>query len=36
MHLEMCLEVTYLAIAKYPEICFDELETGQNEKSYIL
>ena len=32
----MCLEITYSAIAKYPEIFFDALKTGQNEKSYIF
>ena len=32
----MFLEITYSAIAKYPEIFFDELGTGQNEKSYIF
>ena len=32
----MCLEITCSAIAKYPEICFDALKTGQNEKSYIF
>ena len=32
----MCLERTYSAIAKYPEIFFDILKTGQNEKSYIF
>ena len=26
----MCLEVTYSAIAKYPDIFFDALKTGQN------
>ena len=28
----MCLEVTHSAIANYPEICFDVLKTGLNEK----
>ena len=32
----MCLEITYLAIPKYPEIFLDALKTGQNEKSYIF
>ena len=32
----MCLEITYLAIRKYPEIFLDGLTTGQNEKSYIF
>ena len=32
----MCIEITYSAIAKYPEIFFDSLKTGQNEKSYIF
>ena len=32
----MCLETTYAAIAKYSEILFDPLKTGQNEKSYIF
>ena len=36
MHLEICLEMTYSAIAKYPENCFDALKTNQNEKSYIF
>ena len=36
VHLEMYLEITYSAIAKYPEISFDEPKTGQNEKSYIF
>ena len=30
----MCLEITYSAIAKYPEIFFWCIKTGQNEKSY--
>ena len=34
--LQICLEITYLATAKYPEIFFDALKTGQNEKSYIF
>ena len=29
MDQEMCLEITYSAIAKYPEIFFDALKTGQ-------
>ena len=32
----MCLEITYLAIPKYPEISLNALKTGQNETSYIL
>ena len=32
----MYLEITYSAIAKYPEISFDAPKTGQNEKSYIF
>ena len=32
----MCLEITYSAIAKYPEFCFDALKTSQNKKSYIF
>ena len=32
----MCLEITYLTIAKYPEIFFDAFKTGQNEKSDIF
>ena len=32
----MCLEMTYSAISKYPEIFFDALKTDQNEKSYIF
>ena len=32
----MYLEITYSAIAKYPEISFDATKTGQNEKSYIF
>ena len=32
----MCLEKTYSATAKYPEIFFDALKTAQNEKSYIF
>ena len=32
----MYLEITYPAIAKYPETSFDALKTGQNEKSYIF
>ena len=35
-YLEMCLEITYLAIPKYPEISLNALKTGQNETSYIL
>ena len=31
----MCLEITYLAIPKYPEIFLDALKIGQNEKSYM-
>ena len=34
--MEMCLEITYLAIPKYPEIFLDALKTSQNEKSYIF
>ena len=26
MHLDICLEITYSAIAKYPEIFFDALK----------
>ena len=36
MDLELCLEITYWTIAKYPEVLFDALKTGQNEKSYIF
>ena len=36
VHLEMCPEILYSAIAKYPEIFFDALKTGQNEKSYFF
>ena len=36
VHLEMCPEITCSAIAKYPEILFDALKTGQNEKSFII
>ena len=36
VHLEICLEITYSAIAKYSDIFFDALKTGQNEKSYIF
>ena len=36
MHLEMFLEIRYSAIAKYPNIFFDALKTGQSEKSYIF
>ena len=32
----MCLEITYLAIPKHPEIFLDALKAGQNEKSYIF
>ena len=32
----MCLEITYSAIAKYSEIFFDALKTGQNGESYIF
>ena len=34
----MCLEIAYLAIAKYPEfyLFIDALKTGQNEKSFIF
>ena len=32
----MCLEITYLAIPKYPEIFLGALKTSQNEKSYIF
>ena len=32
----MCLEITYLAIPKYPEISLNALKTGQNETTYIL
>ena len=32
----MCLEITYLAIPKCPEIFLDVLKTSQNEKSYIF
>ena len=32
----MCLEITYSAIAKYPELFVDALKTGLNEKSYIF
>ena len=32
----MYLEITYLAIAKYPEFFFGALKIGQNEKSYIF
>ena len=32
----MCVEITYSAIAKYSEIFFDTLKTGQNEKSNIF
>ena len=32
----MCLEITYLAIPKYPEFFLDALKTDQNEKSYIF
>ena len=36
MRLEMCLEITYSAIAKYSEFFFDALKTGQNEKPNIF
>ena len=36
VHLEMCLEITYSANAKYSENFFDALKTGQNEKPYIF
>ena len=36
VHQEMCLEITYSAIAKYSEIFFDALKTGQNGESYIF
>ena len=36
MLLEICLEITYSAIAKNPEVFFDVLKTGENEKSYIF
>ena len=29
----MCLEITYVATAKYPANFFDPLKPGQNEKS---
>ena len=32
----MCLEITYLAIPKYPEFFLDALKTDQNEKYYIF
>ena len=32
----MCLEITYSAIAKYPEFFFEAIKIGQNEKSYIF
>ena len=32
----MCLEIRYSVIAKYSEMFFDALKTGQNEKSYIF
>ena len=34
--LDVCLEITYSAIAKFPEIFFNALKTRQNEKSYIF
>ena len=36
IHLEMCLEITFSHIAKYPETFFDASKTGQTEKSYIF
>ena len=31
-----CLEITYSAIAKYPDVFFDALKANQNEKSYTF
>ena len=36
MHLEICLEITYSAFVKYPEIFSDALKTGKTEESYIF
>ena len=32
----MCLKITYVATAKYPENFFNALKPGQNKKSYIF
>ena len=32
----MCLEITYSAIAKYPDVFFDALKADQNKKSYTF
>ena len=36
MHLDICLEITYSAIAKYPEIFFDALKVVKMKNPIFL